>query len=84
MEDEATLELLVMQELADPQYTGPIHSFPVLARYTLVVDGRPTDVGLRGYPAVEVIEQAGARNQHDIGPLEAMYGDIVRGADRKR
>jgi hypothetical protein len=41
-------------------------------------------VGLRGYPAVQVIDEAGARNQKSIDVLEAVYGDIVHGASRRR
>ena len=83
LDDDAALEPLV-RELDDTRCAGPVHAFPVFARYTLVVDGRPTDVGLRGYPAVQVIEEAGARNQKNTDLLEAMYGDMVRGADTKR
>jgi hypothetical protein len=47
--------------------------------YTLVWDGKPTDVGLRGWPAVQVIDDIGAKGQENTKLLELMYGPIVRG-----
>ena len=47
--------------------------------YTLVWDGKPTDVGLRGWPAVQVIDEIGAKGQENPLLLELMYGAIARG-----
>ena len=55
-----------------------IHAYPVRAVYTSVYAGRPTLVGLRGYPAWEAIEALGAAHQRDAALLEWMYGDIAR------
>lgn len=61
------------------QYIKAIHTFPIVARYTLVYDGKATIVGLWGFPAVQTIEQAGAENQKATELLETLYGDVVRG-----
>ena len=53
------------------------HIPPIVARYTMVYDGKPTVVGLRGYQAVQTIEQAGAENQKSPELLAAIYGDVV-------
>jgi hypothetical protein len=45
----------------------------------LVYNGKPTDVGLRGFSAVQTIEQAGADNQKATDLLEALYGEVVHG-----
>lgn len=61
------------------KFIKAIHTFPVQAWYTLVYNGKPTDVGLRGFPAVQTIEQAGANNQKATDLLEILYGDVVHG-----
>ena len=45
----------------------------------MVYDGKPTIVGLRGFPSVQTIEQAGAENQKSPKLLELLYGDVVCG-----
>jgi hypothetical protein len=40
-----------------------VHTYPVREVYTIISAGRPTDVGLRGYPAVQTIIAAGAEYQ---------------------
>ncbi|XRQ11889.1 ethyl tert-butyl ether degradation protein EthD, partial [Actinomadura welshii] len=52
----------VARDLADR--VRAVHTYPVREIYTIISAGRPTDVGLRGYPAVEAIRAAGAGNQH--------------------
>jgi hypothetical protein len=52
---------------------------PVRAIHTIVFQGRPTEVGLRGWPAVQTIRAAAASNQQDPELLRALYGDIVDG-----
>ncbi|XRQ11888.1 hypothetical protein ACN3XK_13665, partial [Actinomadura welshii] len=40
-----------------------VHTYPVREIYTIISAGRPTEVGLRGYPAVQTIIAAGADDQ---------------------
>jgi hypothetical protein len=56
-----------------------IHAYPVRVVYTSVYAGRPTIVGLRGYPAWLAIQELDAANQREPALLEWMYG---RGAAR--
>jgi EthD domain len=71
----------VMQRLAafDGAVVRGVHTYPVRAKHTIVFDSRPTDVGLRGWPAVKLIEIAGATNQQEPQLLRALYGDVVDG-----
>ena len=55
-----------------------IHAYPVAACYTSVYGGRPTIVGLRGYPAHQAIEALGAANQKQISLLEWIYGPVAK------
>ena len=55
-----------------------VHAYPVAARYSSVYGGRPTIVGLRGYPAYQAIEALGADNQRQISLLEWMYGPVAK------
>jgi hypothetical protein len=63
---------------------GAVHTYPVREVYTLISAGRPTDVGLRGYPAVRTIAASGVADQRDEGLLELLFGDAVHGLDRLR
>ena len=56
---------------------GEIVCYHTDARYAMVLDGRPTLIGLRGLDAVRTIEEAGAVNQRDPEVLRAIYGDTV-------
>jgi len=47
--------------------------------YTSNYGGRPTLVGLRGYPAYEAIQALGAENQRQPSLLEWMNGPVVAG-----
>lgn len=58
-----------------------MHPYPVREIYTMISEGRPTEVGLRGYPATEVIASVGSDTQHSDKLLELIFGDIVRGLD---
>lgn len=53
-----------------------LHAYPVPYVYTSVCRGKPTIVGLRGYPAHDAIEALGAANQKQSPLLEWMYGPI--------
>lgn len=57
-----------------------IHVQPVPLVYTYVWGGRPTVVGLRGYPAYELITELGAANQLETDLLEWLYGPVVHGS----
>lgn len=48
--------------------------YPVAQRYTLVADGRPTLLGLRGLSAYQLIHQLGASNQQQRAVLDILYG----------
>lgn len=61
------------------QMIRALHTFPIPACYTLVYDGKLTDVGLRGFPSVQTIIQVGAENQRQPDLLKALYGSVVRG-----
>ncbi len=57
-----------------------LHAYPVRDIYTSVYRGKPTLVGLRGYPAYEAITALAAHNQQQATLLEWMYGPIAEGA----
>ncbi|WP_202966046.1 ethyl tert-butyl ether degradation protein EthD [Streptomonospora alba] len=83
--DENLLRSLLAGTAADglARYVGAVHTYPIREIYTLVSQGRPTDVGLRGYPAVQAITAAGATAQRDQATLELLFGEeTVRGLDR--
>lgn len=51
---EDTARALIGDAISDAARSllGAVHVYPVTARYTIVWQGRPTEVGLRGWPAV--------------------------------
>ena len=61
------------------RHVHTLHSHPVRVVYTSVYAGRPTLVGLRGYPAWNAIEGLGASHQRQAALLEWMYGEVARG-----
>jgi hypothetical protein len=63
---------------------GAVHAYPIREIYTIISAGRPTEVGLRGYPAVQTIIAIGADYQRSEGILNLLYGDAVRGLDQLR
>ena len=65
----------------DPQLASEVstvHAYPVAATYTSVSAGKPTLVGLRGYPAWEAIRHFDAAGQRDPALLEWMYGAVAQ------
>lgn len=66
------------------QQIRAVHTYPIREIYTIISTGRPTEVGLRGYPAVQTITAAGADNQHSKTTLNLLFGDAVRGLDQLR
>ena len=63
----------------DATVIATVHAYPVAALYTSVYAGRPTLVGLRGFPAFEAIKAFDAVGQREPALLEWMYGPIARG-----
>lgn len=61
-----------------------VHTYPIREVYTIISSGRPTDVGLRGYPAVQTIIAAGVDDQRSEAVLNLLFGDAVRGMDQLR
>ncbi|MHA6805899.1 hypothetical protein [Salinifilum ghardaiensis] len=51
-----------------------IHTYPIHEVYTLISAGRPTEVGLCGYPAVQTISSEAV--------LHLLFGDAVRGLEQ--
>jgi hypothetical protein len=76
--DNGTLDALPPLDAA---VVRGVHVYSVREKYTIVYGGRPTDVGLRGWPAVQTIAQAGAANQQTPELLRALYGAVVDGVD---
>ena len=58
-------------------HVSTLHAYPVAACYTSNFAGRPTLVGLRGYPALDAIRALGAANQTDPALVRWMYGREV-------
>ncbi len=56
-----------------------IHAYPVRAVYTSNQAGKPTFVGLRGYPALAAMRALGGTNQAHPALLEWMYGPVAAG-----
>jgi hypothetical protein len=69
-------------ELAEQ--VGAVHTYPIREVYTIISAGRPTEVGLRGYPAVQTIIAAGAGDQRHEAVLNLLFGDAGRGLDQLR
>ena len=75
---EADLVRLVAgAELAGQVAT--LHAYPVRAVYTSNQAGKPTFVGLRGYPAYAALTKIGGYNQAHPAILTWMYGAIAQG-----
>lgn len=78
--DESDLARLVANaDLA--RETSALHIYPVRAVYTSNRGGKPTFVGLRGYPALAAMIALGGRNQAHPALLEWMYGPVAVGVE---
>jgi hypothetical protein len=78
--DAAARALLGNQRAAGiALHVRELHCYPVLVIYTSVYAGRPTLVGLRGYPAYQALMGLGGANQRQPELLEWMYGAIAQG-----
>lgn len=58
-----------------------LHIYPVRAVYTSNRAGKPTFVGLRGYPALAAMTALGGRNQAHPALLQWMYGPVAQGVE---
>jgi hypothetical protein len=81
LEDEAAAEALIQPDdgVDYAAHIHAIHAFPVVSRYTFNYGGRPTLVGLRGFPAYRAIQALDAANQRQPSLLTWMYGPVVQG-----
>ncbi len=74
---EAHTLISVSEAQALAPYVGTIHAYPLASLYTFVRGGRPTLIGLRGYPAYQAIQEFGATGQQQPALLEWMYGAVA-------
>ena len=63
------------------EHVSVLHTYPVRAIYTSNQAGKPTFVGLRGYPAYKALTAIGGYNQAHSSILRWMYGDIAQGVE---
>ncbi|WP_207757672.1 ethyl tert-butyl ether degradation protein EthD [Nonomuraea cypriaca] len=84
--DEGVVGDLLAGAAADElaEQVKAVHTYPVREVYTIISAGRPTEVGLRGYPAVQTIIAAGAGDQRGEAVLNLLFGDAVLGLDQLR
>lgn len=84
--DEAVVGELLAGVAADElaEHVAAVHTYPVREVYTIISEGRPTEVGLRGYPALRTLMAVGADNQRSEAVLSLLFGDAVRGLDQLR
>ncbi|NRB48025.1 MAG: hypothetical protein HRU41_10165 [Saprospiraceae bacterium] len=61
------------------KHISAVHAYPVREMYTIVFDGKPTLVGLRGYQAAQTIAEAGADFQKSKEVLKFTYGAAING-----
>jgi hypothetical protein len=86
LRDEGVARELVRSDDARAlaEHVEAIHAYPIREVYTIVRGGKPTEVGLRGYPTVRTILEAGADNQRRPDVLKIVYGEAVLGLERLR
>lgn len=77
---EAALAKLAQQH--DPVFAA-MQCYRVRARYEMVIDGVPTQLGLRGLSALQTIEAAGAENQKLDEVIRCVYGESAFGRRRR-
>lgn len=63
------------------EHVAALHAYPVRAIYTSNQAGKPTFVGLRGYPAYKALTAIGGYNQAHNSILRWMYGDVAEGVE---
>ncbi|MEO1029708.1 MAG: hypothetical protein AAFX02_11710, partial [Pseudomonadota bacterium] len=74
------LTALIASTGINADMVSAVHAYPVREIYTLVYEGKPTLVGLRGYAAMLAIEETNADFQKSSQVLQFTYGPIVNGA----
>lgn len=77
LESEAAAKSLLIS--SDNGEIATVHAYPSPDVYTFNYKGRPTLIGLRGYPALKAIRSLGADHQRETDLLNWMYGDVVAG-----
>lgn len=78
--NESDMARLVADADLTPEVSA-LHIYPVRAVYTSNRDGKPTFVGLRGYPALAAMTALGGKNQAHPALLEWMYGPVAEGVE---
>lgn len=71
---QACLSDAVLEPLRSGEPERTVTVYPVSARYQMVRDGQPTQLGLRGLPAWQLIQDLNARNQMSPAILNVLYG----------
>jgi hypothetical protein len=78
---EAGADARTLISNADAEHLGvqikAVHAYPVASLYTFVRGGRPTLIGLRGYPAYQAIREFDAAGQRQSALLKWMYGAVA-------
>ena len=77
LDSDAVAEALPLGDLA--AHVHAIHAYPVAANYTSNYAGRPTFVGLRGFPAWDALTALGGFNQAQPQIMEWMFGPKAAG-----
>ncbi|MEO5640800.1 MAG: hypothetical protein ABIQ98_03425 [Sphingomicrobium sp.] len=80
--DDGVLASLPMDGVAEAAAT--IHAYPVAANYTSNYAGKPTFVGLRGYPAWDALTSIGGYNQAQTAIMQWMFGSVAEGVTLDR
>ncbi len=80
--DDAVAGTLDTDGLADHIHT--LHAYPIAANYTSNYAGKPTFVGLRGFPAWDALTAIGGYNQAQPAILNWMYGPVAAGVTLER
>lgn len=75
----ATADARYLLVPSDAEFIHTAHVYPVPVVYTSVCRGKPTLVGLRGWPAFDAIRGLNADNQRQAALLEWMYGEVASG-----
>lgn len=77
LDSEAVAATLPLDDLV--AHVHAIHAYPVAANYTSNFAGRPTFVGLRGFPAWDALTSIGGYNQAQPQIMEWMFGPKAKG-----
>ena len=77
LDSDAVAATLPLHDISAHVHT--IHAYPVAANYTSNYAGRPTFVGLRGFPAWDALTSIGGYNQAQPQIMEWMFGPKAAG-----